>query len=339
MPESCRELSTCVWRRVSAEGRKMSTEVIIAIVLFIIGIVLIVKGGDYFVDASTWIAEVSGIPKFVVGATVVSLATTLPELIVSSMAAVQGKVDMAIGNAIGSVTANTGMIMAIGVFFMVPQMKRKKLAPKAILLIVTVITLWILGTGGALTTLESIFLLCLFVLFIVINIKEAKEGLAENNEEKPERTRKVIFINILKFAFGAAGIVIGSRLLVDKGSFLAAEIGVPEKVIALTAVAIGTSLPELVTTLTAIIKKESSISVGNILGANIIDSVMILPICALISGGSIAVENTVITQDLPACLLVVLIMLVPSLISQKFQKWQAILAFAVYIGYLGIVCF
>lgn len=317
----------------------MSTEILIAIVLFIIGVVLIVKGGDFFVDAATWIAEVSGIPKFVVGATVVSLATTLPELIVSSMAAVQGKVDMAIGNAIGSVTANTGMIMAIGVFFMVPVMKRKKLAPKAVLLMITVAVLWALSTGGSLTTIESIILLCIFAVFIMINIKEAKEGLAENTDEKPARTKQIVIINICKFVFGAAGIVIGSQLLVDNGSFLAGAIGVPEKVIALTAVAIGTSLPELVTTITAIVKKESSISVGNILGANIIDAALILPICALISKGAIAVEQTVITQDMPACLLVIIIMLVPALLKQKFMKWQAVLAFAVYIGYLGIVCF
>ena len=140
----------------------------LAVVLFIIGIILIVKGGDFFVDAASWMAEVSGIPKFVVGATVVSLATTLPELLVSSMAAAEGKVDMAIGNAIGSVTANTGMIMAIGVFFMLPVMKRKQLLPKGILLLMTVGALWFLSMGGSLTIRESIVLLVIFIVFIKI---------------------------------------------------------------------------------------------------------------------------------------------------------------------------
>ncbi|NBH83078.1 sodium:calcium antiporter [bacterium C-53] len=310
----------------------------LAVVLFIIGIILIVKGGDFFVDAASWMAEVSGIPKFVVGATVVSLATTLPELLVSSMAAAEGKVDMAIGNAIGSVTANTGMIMAIGVFFMLPVMKRKQLLPKGILLLMTVGALWFLSMGGSLTIRESIVLLVIFIVFIIINVMEAKEGTALNTDEKPDHSGPVILTNIGKFVFGAAGIVVGSQLLVDNGSFIAAELGVPEKVIALTAVAIGTSLPELVTTITAIIKKQSSLSVGNIIGANIIDCALILPVCAMISKGSIEVSRSTIYLDMPVCALVCAIMLVPSFFTQKFQKWQALTAFVVYIVYLVMVC-
>lgn len=310
----------------------------LAVVLFIIGIILIVKGGDFFVDAASWIAEVSGIPKFVVGATVVSLATTMPELLVSSMAAIDGKVDMAIGNAIGSVTANTGMIMAIGVFFMLPVMKRKQLLPKGILLLVTIGALWLLATGGSLTVQESIILLIIFVAFIVINVKEAKEGSALNTDEKPDHSGSVIAINICKFVFGAIGIVVGSQLLVDNGSFIAGELGVPEKVIALTAVAIGTSLPELVTTITAIIKKQSSLSVGNIIGANIIDCALILPVCAVISQGAIEVSPSTVSLDMPVCALVAAVMLVPSFFTEKFQKWQAVIALAIYLGYLVIVC-
>lgn len=310
----------------------------LAVVLFIIGIILIVKGGDFFVDAASWMAEVSGIPKFVVGATVVSLATTLPELLVSSMAAAEGKVDMAIGNAIGSVTANTGMIMAIGVFFMVPVMKRKLLLPKGLLLLLTVGALWLLSSGGSLTIRESIVLLVIFIVFIIINVMEAKEGAAANEEDKPDHSGSVIAVNVGKFVFGAAGIVVGSQLLVDNGSFIAAELGVPEKVIALTAVAIGTSLPELVTTITAIIKKQSSLSVGNIIGANIIDCALILPVCAMISKGSIEVPHSTVYLDMPVCALVSAIMLIPSFFTQKFQKWQALTAFAVYIVYLVMVC-
>lgn len=311
----------------------------LAVILFVIGIILIVKGGDFFVDAATWIAEVSGIPKFVVGATVVSLATTLPELIVSSMAAAQGKVDMAIGNAIGSVTANTGMIMAIGVFFMVPLMKRKKLLPKGILLLVTVGALWFLSMGGSLTITESIVLLILFIIFIYINVREAKAGVQSNTKERPSHEKKVVIENTLKFVVGAAGIVVGSQLLVDNGSYIATAMGVPEKVIALTAVAIGTSLPELVTTITAIVKKQSSLSVGNIIGANIIDCALILPVCALISKGSIEVSASTVGQDMPVCALVSAIMLIPAFFTEKFHKWQAILAFAVYVVYLYVVCF
>lgn len=310
----------------------------LAVILFIIGIILIVKGGDFFVDAASWMAEVSGIPKFVVGATVVSLATTMPELLVSSMAAAEGKVDMAIGNAIGSVIANTGLIMAVGVFFMVPVMKRKQLLPKGILLLVTVGALWLLGMGGSLTIKESIVLLIIFIIFIAVNVMEAKAGAGTSTEEKPDHSGKVIVINICKFVFGAIGIVIGSQLLVDKGSFIAGELGVPEKVIALTAVAIGTSLPELVTTITAIVKKQSSLSVGNIVGANIIDCALILPVCAIISKGSVAVSESTVRMDMPVCALVTAVMLIPSFFTEKFQKWQAVAALVIYAVYLVIVC-
>lgn len=312
----------------------------LAILLFVIGIVLIVKGGDFFVDAASWIAEVSGIPKFVVGATVVSLATTLPELLVSSMAASKGQVDMAIGNAIGSVTANTGLIMAIGVFFMVPAMKRKDLLPKGILLVVTIGALWILSMGGSLTVRESIVMMVIFVVFLVINIIEGKQGAARaSEEEKPEKDGKTIGINATKFVLGAAAIVIGSDLLVDNGTLIATDfLHIDPKIIALTAVAIGTSLPELVTTVTAIVKKQSSLSVGNIIGANIIDCALILPVCAMISNGAIEVKPATVSMDMPVCGIVTLIMLVPSFFTQKFQKWQAILAFAVYAVYLYFVC-
>ena len=110
-------------------------EIVMIVLLFLLGIFFIVKGGDLFVDAASWIAEISGIPKLIVGATIVSLATTLPEMLVSVIAAINGKVDMATGNAIGSVTANIGLIMAIAIFFMPAVIKRKEYLLKAILMI------------------------------------------------------------------------------------------------------------------------------------------------------------------------------------------------------------
>ena len=308
-----------------------------AIVLFLVGLVLIVKGGDYFVDSATWMAEVSGIPKFVIGATVVSLATTLPEIIVSITAALEGKVDMAIGNAIGSVTANTGLIMSIGVFFMAVAVSRKQFMKKAMLLIAVICCLWVASMDGDVKAAEGIIFLIMFALFIYLNIQEAR-NCDEDTEMAVSKDKRSIIINLIKFAAGAAGIVIGSDLLVDKGSLIASYMGVPESVIALTAVAIGTSLPELVTTVTAIIKKESAISIGNIVGANIIDMALILPACALVSGGSIPVEAQTIRLDMPVCLGVSLVMLIPALVKEKFLKWQSVVALCIYIAYLVVVC-
>jgi len=335
-------------------------EIFVIILLFLLGILLIVKGGDYFVDAASWIAEVSGIPKLIVGATIVSLATTLPEMIVSIIAATEGKVDMSIGNAVGSVTANIGLIMAISIMFMPSVIKRKDYMLKGILMVLAAAILFILGREGQFEFSSSIILLVIFMISLVDNIRLAihsaqekhEHDLEEEKEDKklvnkikikvglrkerlPENVVKhELLINIVKFVLGAAGIVFGADLLTDNGSELARLIGISERIIGVTIIAIGTSLPELVTTITAIIKKESSLSVGNIIGANIIDLTLILPICALITGGSLPVSNQVATIDLPACLIVGCIAMIPTLITKKFARWQSVLLLGTYIGYM-----
>lgn len=318
-------------------------EIALAIILFIIGIVLIVKGGDYFVDASTWIAEVSGVPKLIVGATIVSLATTLPEMLVSVMAAAQKKVEMSIGNAVGSVTANIGLIMAISLLCMPAVIKRKDYLLKSILMLLATGILVVGGFFGKITLPVSLILIVIFLVFIVENVKSALSAMkgggeqAEKKRDKPEK--KEVLINLIKFVVGAIGIVAGARLLVDNGSLLAAYAGVSERVIGVTLVAVGTSLPELVTTVTAVIKKQSSLSLGNILGANILDLTLILPLSALISGQALPVTAAAARIDLPACLLVGLIAVVPALIASKFKRYQGAALLAVYVCYVGVTCF
>lgn len=318
-------------------------EIALAIVLFIIGIVLIVKGGDYFVDASSWIAEVSGVPKLIVGATIVSLATTLPEMLVSVMAAAQKKVEMSIGNAVGSVTANIGLIMAISLLCMPAVIKRKDYLLKSILMLLATGILVVGGFFGKITLPVSLILIVIFLVFIVENVKSALSAMkgggeqAEKKRDKPEK--KEVLINLIKFVVGAIGIVAGARLLVDNGSLLAAYAGVSERVIGVTLVAVGTSLPELVTTVTAVIKKQSSLSLGNILGANILDLTLILPLSALISGQALPVTAAAARIDLPACLLVGLIAVVPALIASKFKRYQGAALLAVYVCYVGVTCF
>lgn len=148
-----------------------------------------------------------------------------------------------------------------------------------------------------------------------------------------------MLINLIKFVVGAIGIVVGARLLVDNGSLLAAYVGVSERVIGVTLVAVGTSLPELVTTVTAVMKKQSSLSLGNILGANILDLTLILPLSALVSGQALPVTLAAAKIDLPVCLLVGLIAVVPALIASKFKRYQGVALIAVYICYVGVTCF
>ena len=311
----------------------------VIILLFVLGLVLIITGGDWFVDAAGWIAEVSGIPRFIVGATIVSVATTLPELFVSSIAASKGQAEMAIGNAIGSVTANTALIMALSMVFLPVTLKRKDYLFKSVLLMGTVALLWALCGDGTLPVARGVIMFVVFALFIWENVKAAKKEDANEPEEKPEKpTRQTVLKNIVLFVLGAAGIVIGSDLLVDHGTLLAQRLGVPENVVALTAVAIGTSLPELVTAITSIVKKEASLSVGNVIGANIIDTALILPVCSVISGGTLQVAASTVRVDMPVCLAVTMIALIPALISQRFRRWQGVLLIGIYIAYLAVVC-
>lgn len=305
-------------------------------VLFGLGLVLIIKGGDFFVDAASWIAEVSGIPKFIIGATIVSVATTLPELIVSLIAAVSGKVDMAVGNAVGSVTANTGMILAISLFFTSVVIKRRDYIIKAVLLALSAAILLISGQGGSFAIWGSVVLMGIFALFITENVISAKrEMTGSDDREKPDK--KTIIVNIAKFVLGTAGIVWGSQLLVDSGSALALNWGISEALISVTLVAIGTSLPELVTTVTSVVKKQGSLSLGNILGANIIDLTLIMPLCSLVSGKALPLSTQALQLDLPFCLGVILVALTPLLIRQKTGKVQALCVFAVYCAYIALL--
>ncbi len=317
-------------------------EFTVVIILFIAGIILIVKGGDYFVDAASWMAEVSGIPRLIIGATIVSFATTLPEVLVSVMAASKGKVDMSIGNAIGSVTANIGLIMAISIICIPAVIRRQDYLIKSALMLAAAVLIVIAGSSGEMGFVMSAMLFAVCVIFFWENVSAARKSLKEKKEgtsrmgARPDR--REIGINIVKFIIGAIGIVWGADLLVDNGSELARMAGISERIIGVTIIAIGTSLPELITTITAILKKQSSLSVGNIIGANIIDLTLILPLCSLLAGKPLPIAEASASLDLPACLLVGGIALIPAMISEKFRRWQGILLLAVYGIYVFLTC-
>lgn len=317
--------------------------VMLVVILFIVGIVFIVRGGDYFVDAASWIAQVSGIPRLIIGATVVSLATTLPEVLVSLMAAAQGKVDMSIGNAVGSVTANVGLIMAISLICIPFAIRRKDYLCKAVLLLAAAVLVVASGLRGQMEPVIAVVMLVIFAVFLWENVTQAKRSMKEQGDgaegkRKREIGRREVAVNVVKFIVGTIGIVWGADLLVDNGSELARLAGISERVIGITIIAIGTSLPELITTVTAILKKQSSLSVGNIIGANIIDLTLILPLCSLVSGRPLPITASFAMFDLPACLLVCGIALIPAMIFEKFQRWQGVFLLIVYGGYLVLSC-
>ncbi|MCD7775645.1 MAG: calcium/sodium antiporter [Clostridiales bacterium] len=334
--------------------------IIVQIIIMIASIAAVVKGGDIFVDAASWMAEATGIPKLIVGATVVSIATTLPEMFVSAIAAYGGSGDMAIGNAVGSVTANIGLIMALALICMPSVVDRKDYMLKSLLMLGASVVIIAAGFSGELNILGSLALLAICAVAWADNIRSAKHAVSLSHMSKAEGAPaytpktdggeaavvkdeiqgKEIAKNVVLFIVGAAAIAVGANFMVSSGQFIAEYIGIPERVIAVTVIAIGTSLPELVTTITAIVKKEMSLSVGNIIGANILDMTLILPVCSLISNikydTPLEFSDTVAAIDLPILLIVGLIVVVPMLITKKFSRAQGVALIAVYAVYLVV---
>lgn len=312
-------------------------DLVLMIAIFIAGLILIIKGGGYFVDAASWIAGVSGIPKVIVGATIVSVATTMPEMIVSVMAAGQGKADMSVGNAVGSVTANLGLIMAIAILCMPGPIRRRDYFVKSILMLAAAAIIAAAGRRGAVERGLSLLLLAVFGAFLVENVRSAAAAGGRGRTSRAAPEKRAVLINGVKFFMGAVGVVLGADLLVDSGSALARLAGVSERMIGVTIVAVGTSLPELVTTVAAVVKKQSALSVGNILGANIIDLTLILPVCALLSGGRLTVSPRSAALDLPVCFAMTLLGVLPPLLTGRFRRWQGAVMLAGYGAYLWLL--
>lgn len=305
------------------------------ILLFVVGLVLIIKGGDWFVDSAVFIANLTGIPKFIIGATIVSVATTLPELTVSVTGVIDGELDLAVGNAVGSVTANIGLIMGISLVCMPAVIKRSQFWIKGTLMSAAALLLWVLCKDGTLHMLPSFALFVLLAVYVWDNIRDAKNDVGSDEREVVDK--KDLPKQIVMFIIGIAAIVVGSKLLIEYGSEIALLLGVPSAIIGVTMVAIGTSLPELITTLTAIRKKESSMSIGNIVGANIIDLAMILPICSVASDGKLTIAEQSYALDMPICFAMTLIAVLPPLIKGKLYRWQGILMLALYTVYVVIL--
>lgn len=305
------------------------------ILLFVVGLVLIIKGGDWFVDSAVFIANLTGIPKFIIGATIVSVATTLPELTVSVTGVIDGELDLAVGNAVGSVTANIGLIMGISLVCMPAVIKRSQFWLKGTLMSAAALLLWVLCKDGTLHMLPSFALFVLLAVYVWDNIRDAKNDVGSDEREVVDK--KDLPKQIVMFIIGIAAIVGGSKLLIEYGSEIALLLGVPSAIIGVTMVAIGTSLPELITTLTAIRKKESSMSIGNIIGANIIDLAMILPVCSVVSDGKLTIAEQSYALDMPMCFAMTLIAVLPPLIKGKLYRWQGILMLALYAVYVVIL--
>lgn len=314
------------------------------LLMVIAGFIMIIYGGNFFVDSAIWLSKALKIPPVIIGATIVSIGTTLPEICVSIMASAAGSSATAMGNATGSPLFNQSVILGIIFIFAVLSINFKSYAPKAAILIFSVLLLSLCVIfDRTLGLVDSIILLVIFVGFMAYSIIDAKKNpMVEIEEDKPKKKQNPALM-ITLFFVGAAAIAFGSSFLVDGVSSFAFKVGISEQLVAITVVAIGTSLPELVTGITAIKKGNPALSMGNIIGANIINITFICGISGLIlyikNGTGASFESTKDFRDYAIAVGLLLagliIIFVPALLKKHTFKWQGIALVSIYTAYLG----
>ncbi len=304
-----------------------------AVLLFVVGLILICLGGDRLVDAAVAIARKLGIPQIVVGATIVSLGTTLPEILVSTTAAFDGSAAIAAGNAFGSIICNTALIAGLTQTIRPSnKVEFSSMAWRSAFFFIVLAAMNLYGfVTGTFDRPAGIVMLILFAVYAYLNIKRSsKEG---GDEEKDEEGSKEIslFLQIVTLAVCAALLYVGANLLVDNGIFIAQAIGVPERVIAVTFIALGTSLPELVTSVMSLIKGYGNVGLGNVIGANILNMLLVIGIPAAVAG--IPLEQSTIRVDMPLAFLVMAVLLAPILIRKKSSRVQGVVLLGIYVLY------
>lgn len=378
----------------------------INILLFAAGLVMLIKGGDWFVDGAAGVARRFHLPELLIGATVVSIGTTLPEVMVSAQGAVASSGDIAYGNAIGSIICNTSLIAALTIAIKPAKTERKALIlPISFFFVSAVFYVFVAYFFGKFARWVGIALLCIFIIYMISVILQMKKGPAneidgivdeneikDSEEEEPEHAsflslaigslvvfgggaimiyrggvfrwiaavmmvvfaiyvimtlvrkltnqKPLAMLNDIFFMIVGAGVIAGgANLLVDSGTAIASDLGVPKSVIALTFVALGTSLPELVTAITSLAKGHGALSLGNIIGANLFNLVLVSGVSTTISPFSVPTESQImglpasLVLDIPVMLGVMLILTLPALIGKKLYRAQGIALLCIYAAF------
>lgn len=306
------------------------------IVLLVVGMVLLIKGADFFVDGSSKIAKAFHIPSLIIGLTLVSMGTSAPELSVSLNAALSGSNEICLGNVVGSNLCNTLLILGISAVF-VPLLITKDMKKFDIPILVGIYVLMVLFafviTPEKLDRVESIVLLLSFVGYLVLLLIRAKKEATQEEEEEKLSKGKLALSAVLALV-GLAAIIFGGDLVVDSASSIATKLGMSETLVGLTIVAVGTSLPELVTSVVAAMKKENDIAVGNVIGSNIFNVLLILGTTSVIKPLAI---NSAVMIDLVILLGTGLIVLLISQLFKDVKRWHGIVLMLLYVAYLAYI--
>ena len=314
---------------------------LIPVLLFIVGLLFLIKGGDWFVDGASALARRFHLPELLIGATVVSIGTTLPEVMVSTMSALSGHGEIAYGNAIGSVICNAALIAAITIAVRPGKVDPKTLKMPVLFFFAAAAIYCVAAYGfGKFTRPMGFIMLAMFVAYMAANIHQMKNAPAEEHEEEEETGPLPRMLMLL--VLGAVLIAMGANLLVDNGTLIAQALGVPESVIALTFVALGTSLPELVTAITSLIKGHSDLSLGNVVGANVFNLVLVSGVSVALApftvpqSATIFGMNSSLVLEIPVMITVMVLLTAPALVKGKLSRVQGVALLVIYAVFCGI---
>jgi len=313
-----------------------------SLALFAVGLILLIKGGDWFVDSATGIAKRFRVPEIIIGATVVSIGTTLPEVMVSATAAVNQNGAIAYGNAIGSIICNTALIAALTIAIRPAPVNRKAITmPVLFFFLSAAIYMVAAYVFGSFDRWLGIVMLCVFAVYMTLTIRQGfKNPDSVEHEEEEEGPEGSLIKDIIVLIVSAGLIAGGADMLEGSSVSLATMAGIPTEVVGVTIVALCTSLPELVTAITALAKGHGALSLGNIIGANIFNLVLVSGVAVTISpfavpeGSTIFGMNTSLVMEIPLMVGVMALMTLPALLKKKLFRWQGAALLVIYAAFV-----
>ena len=300
------------------------------VVLLIIGIVVVLKGADWLTSGSVGMAERMGVPQIVIGLTIVAIGTSMPEFFVSLISAINGTPDLAVGNIVGSNIFNALLIVGIAAIVAPITILKTTVRQDVPVALLASVLLMIMTLDQHISRLDAAILFVLFIVFIGFTLRGAKNGQNDSSENTPKQFMPMGKAALL-IIIGLAALVAGSNLFVDNASSLARSLGVSDAVIGLTIVAGGTSLPELATSTVAAYKGNSGIAIGNVLGSNVFNILMILGITGIITPMTITGITMV---DLAMMVLSILLIWLFSFTKYRIERWEGIVLVIIFAGYM-----
>lgn len=313
-----------------------------SLALFAVGLILLIKGGDWFVDSATGIAKRFHVPEIIIGATVVSIGTTLPEVMVSATAAVNHNGAIAYGNAIGSIICNTALIAALTIAIRPAPVNRKAITMPVIFFFLSA-AIYVVAAYvfGGFERWLGIVMLCVFAVYMILTIRQGfKNPTSAEEHEEEEAPQSSLVKDIIVLIISAALIAVGADMLEGSSVSLATMAGIPTEVVGVTIVALCTSLPELVTAITALAKGHGALSLGNIIGANIFNLVLVSGVAVTVSpfdvpeGSTIFGQNTSLVMEIPLMIAVMALMTLPAVFKKKLYRWQGVVLLGIYVAFV-----